>query len=110
MQIICQVLKKYRGVCGPMAGDKRLSQKHPGPWLLMLRVLGWGLFFSQEGGGWDGMSYVQSGTLSHTVVHTLEGSCCHGLCAELPVFLLFGFHTVALCGHLPEVPSSVLMK
>lgn len=81
--------------------------RDPGSWLLMLKVLGRGVF---SPGGWDGMSYVQSGTLRLLVVHTLGGSCCHGLCAESSVFLLFACHAVALCGHLLEVPSSVLMK
>lgn len=56
------------------------------------------------------MSYVQSGTLRLLVVHTLGGSCWHGLCTESSVFLLFAYHAVVLCGHLLEVPSSVLMK
>lgn len=56
------------------------------------------------------MSYVQSGALRPLVVHTLGGSCRHGLCADSSELLLFARHTVGLCGHLLEVPSSVLRK
>lgn len=90
-----------------MAGDKRHGQKDPGPWLLMLEVLGRGML---SPGGWDGMSYVQSSMLRPLVVHTLGGSCCHGLCTDSSEFLLFARHSVGLCGHLLEVPSSVLKK
>lgn len=34
---------------GSMAGDKRLSQKDPGLWLLMLRILDWAWLFSPGG-------------------------------------------------------------
>lgn len=58
----------------------------------------------------DGTAFhVQSCMLRHTMVHTLEGACCHGLtmCRILSVPACY---TVALRSHLLEVPSSVLMK
>lgn len=68
---------------GSMAGDKRLSQKDPGLWLLMPRVLGWAWLFC---GGWDGMSYVK---LCAWFTLWKVPCCHHGLCAEFSVFLLF---------------------
>lgn len=55
---------------GSMAGDKRLSQKDPGLWLLMPRVLGWAWLFSP--GGWGMGRHVICEAVC--MVHTLEGA------------------------------------
>lgn len=89
---------------GSTAGDKRLSQKDPGLWLLVPRVLGWAWLFSP--GGWGMGRHVICEAVC--MVHTLEGALLSSwtMCRVLSVPAVC--HTVAPCSHLLEVPAQCL--
>lgn len=113
VQIICQVLKKCRGAYGPgrvSLYGRKTQPERPRAVAADAEGVGLGLAFLSRRVR-DGTAFhVQSCMLRHIMVHTLEGACCHGLCAEFSVFLPFACYTVALHSHLLEVPSSVLKK
>lgn len=77
-----------------MAGDNTQPERHtPRAVAADAEGVGLGLAFLSRRVR-DGTAFhVQSRMLRHIMVHTLDGACCHGLCAEFSVLAVCLLHS-----------------